>query len=153
MKYVTILLLLGFALGCNVVDPVSISGSVEGVSPEAFANAAVSILHEEGYTVETVDPVAGVVTTAWRDESSYASQTFLDVSRRTRISVVMDFYTHEVNVQMTKQKRGSEDPWRNDGLSDADRDRLRLILMRIQERVRLIAQREAEVVATKRSIW
>ena len=153
MKYVTILLLLGFALGCNVVDPVSISGSVEGVSPEAFANAAVSILHEEGYTVETVDPVAGVVTTAWRDESSYASQTFLDVSRRTRISVVMDFYTHEVNVQMTKQKRGSEDPWRNDGLSDADRTRLRLILMRIQERVRLIAQREAEVVATKRSIW
>ena len=153
MKYVMILLLLGFALGCNVVDPVSISGSVEGVSPEAFANAAVSILHEEGYTVETVDPVAGVVTTAWRDESSYASQTFLDVSRRTRISVVMDFYTHEVNVQMTKQKRGSEDPWRNDGLSDADRTRLRLILMRIQERVRLIAQREAEVVATKRSIW
>ena len=153
MKYVMILLLLGFALGCNVVDPVSISGSVEGVSPEAFANAAVSILHEEGYTIETVDPVAGVVTTAWRDESSYASQTFFDVSRRTRISVVMDFYTHEVNVQMTKQKRGSEDPWRNDGLSDADRDRLRLILMRIQERVRLIAQRESEVVATKRSIW
>ena len=153
MKYVTILLLLGFALGCNVVDPVSISGSVEKISPVAFANAAVSILHEEGYTVETVDPVAGVVTTGWRHESSYASQTFLDVSRRTRISVVMDFYTHEVNVQMTKQKRGSEDPWRNDGLSDADRDRLRLILMRIQERVRLIAQREAGVVATKRSIW
>ena len=153
MKYVVIFFFLSFAMGCNVVDPVSISGSVEGVSPEAFANAAVSILHEEGYTVETVDPVAGVVTTAWRDESSYASQTFLDVSRRTRISVVMDFYTHEVNVQMTKQKRGSEDPWRNDGLSDADRTRLRLILMRIQERVRLIAQREAGVVATKRSIW
>lgn len=153
MKYVVIFFCLSLVLGCNVVDPVTISGSVEGVSPEAFANAAVSILHEEGYTIETVDPVAGVVTTAWRDESSYASQTFFDVSRRTRISVVMDFYTHEVNVQMTKQKRGSEDPWRNDGLSDADRTRLRLILMRIQERVRLIAQREAGVVATKRSIW
>ena len=105
MKYVTILLLLGFALGCNVVDPVSISGSVEGVSPEAFANAAVSILHEEGYTVETVDPVAGVVTTAWRYESSYASQTFFDVSRRSRISVVMDFFTHEVKCADDQAKK------------------------------------------------
>lgn len=153
MKYVVIFFLVSFAMGCNVVDPVSISGSVEKISPEAFANAAVTILHEEGYTIETVDPVAGVVTTAWRDESSYASQTFLDVSRRTRISVVMDFFTHEINVQMTKQKRSSEDPWRNDGLSDADRDRLRLILARVQERIRLIAQQESEVVATKRSIW
>ena len=152
MKYVAILLLLGFSLGCNVVDPVSISGSVEKISSVAFANATVTILHEEGYTVETVDPVAGVVTTGWRYESSYASQTFFDVSRRSRISVVMDFFTHEVNVQMTKQKRSGGDPWRNNGLSDADRDRLRLILARIQERIRLIAQREG-VVATKRSIW
>ena len=151
MKYIAIFFLLGFAMGCDVVDPVSISGSVEQISPDAFANATVSILHEEGYTIETVDPVAGVVTTGWRDESSYASQTFLDVSRRTRISVVMDFFTHDVNVQMTKQKRSSEDPWRNDGLSGADRDRLQLILTRIQERIRLIAQREAG--ATKRSIW
>ena len=153
MKYVTILFLLGFSLGCNVVDPVSISGSVEEISPVAFANATVTILHEEGYTVETVDPVAGVVTTGWRHESSYASQTFFDVSRRTRISVVMDFLTHEVNVQMTKQKRSGGDPWRNNGLSDADRDRLQLILARIQERIRLISQRESDVVATKRSIW
>lgn len=153
MKYIVFFFLLSFAMGCNVVDPVSISGSVEEISPEAFANAAVSILHEEGYTVETVDSVAGVVTTGWRDESSYASQTFLDVSRRTRISVVMDFLTPEVNVQMTRQKKSSEDPWRNDGLSDADRDRLQLILARIQERIRLISQRESEVVATKRSIW
>lgn len=152
MKYVAILFLLGFALGCNVVDPVSISGSVEKISPVAFANAAVTILHEEGYTVETVDPMAGVVTTGWRHESSYASQTFFDVSRRTRISVVMDFFTQEINVQMTKQKRSGDDPWRNNGLSDADRDRLRLILARIQERIRLIAERE-EGVATKRSIW
>ena len=151
MKYVMIFFLMSFAMGCDVVDPVSISGSVEQISPDAFANATVSILHEEGYTIETVDPVAGVVTTGWRDESSYASQTFLDVSRRTRISVVMDFFTHDVNVQMTKQKRSSEDPWRNDGLSGADRDRLQLILARIQERIRLIAQREAG--ATKRSIW
>lgn len=153
MKYVTILLLLGFALGCNVVDPVSISGSVEKISPVAFANATVTILHEEGYTVETVDPMAGVVTTGWRYESSYASQTFFDVSRRSRISVVMDFFTHEINVQLTKQKRSGDDPWRNNGLSDADRDRLQLILVRIQERIRLIAQHEEGVVATKRSMW
>ena len=153
MKYVTILFLLGFVMGCNVVDPVSISGSVENISSEVFANAAVTILHEEGYTIETVDPVAGVVTTAWRDESSYASQTFFDVSRRTRISVVMDFFTQEINVQMTKQKRSGDDPWRNNGLSGADRDRLRLILARIQERIRLIAEREEGVVATKRGIW
>ena len=152
MKYVVIFFCLSFALGCNVVDPVSISGSVEKISPAAFANATVTILHEEGYTVETVDPIAGVVTTGWRHESSYASQTFFDISRRTRISVVMDFFTQEVNVQMTKQKRSGDDPWRNNGLSDADRDRLRLILVRIQERIRLIAQREG-VVATKRSIW
>lgn len=139
-------------MGCNVVDPVSISGAVEKISPAAFANATVTILHEEGYTVETVDPIAGVVTTGWRYESSYASQTFFDISRRTRISVVMDFFTQEVNVQLTKQKRSGDDPWRNNGLSDADRDRLRLILVRIQERIRLIAQREG-VVATKRSIW
>lgn len=31
MKYVTIFLLLGFSLGCNVVEPVSISGSVEQI--------------------------------------------------------------------------------------------------------------------------
>ncbi len=152
MKYVVIFFCLSLAMGCNVVDPVSISGSVEKISPAAFANATVTILHEEGYTVETVDPIAGVVTTGWRYESSYASQTFFDVSRRTRISVVMDFFTQEVNVQLTKQKRSGDDPWRNDGLSDADRDRLRLILVRIQERIRLIAQREG-VVATKRSIW
>ena len=152
MKYVVIFFLLSFSMGCNVVDPVSISGSVEKISPEAFANATVTILHEEGYTVETVDPVAGVVTTGWRHESSYVSQTFFDVSRRTRISVVMDFFTQEINVQMTKQKRSGDDPWRNNGLSDADRDRLRLILARIQERIRLIVQREG-VVATKRSIW
>ena len=153
MKYVTIFLLFGFSLGCNVVDPVSISGAVEEISPVAFANATVTILHEEGYTVETVDPMAGVVTTGWRHESSYASQTFFDVSRRTRISVVMDFYSSEVNVQMTKQKRNGDDPWRNNGLSDADRDQLRLLLARIQERIRLISQHEAGVVATKRSIW
>ena len=152
MKYVVIFFLLSFSMGCNVVDPVSISGSVEKISPEAFANATVTILHEEGYTIETVDPVAGVVTTGWRHESSYVSQTFFDVSRRTRISVVMDFFTQEINVQMTKQKRSGDDPWRNNGLSDTDRDRLRLILARIQERIRLIAQREG-VVATKRSIW
>ena len=145
MKYVIILFLLSFVIGCDVVEPTLLSGSVEEIPSEAFVNAAVSILHEEGYTIATVDHIAGLVTTEWRDESSYASQTFLDVSRRTRLSVVLDYYTYQVNVQMTKQKRGSEDPWRNDGLSSSDRDRMRLILVRIQQRAQAIAQRDVVV--------
>ena len=150
MKYFILFLLVSFVMGCNVVDPTLLSGPVEEIPPEAFVNATVSILHEVGYTIQTVDHVAGLVTTEWRDESSYASQSFRDLSRRSRISVVLDFYTHNVNVQMTKQKRGSEDPWRNDGLSYADRDRMELILVRIQERARAIAQREAETVVANR---
>jgi len=152
MKYIILFCLLSLVIGCSVVGPTSLSGPVEEIPREAFVNAAVSILHEEGYTVEAVDHVAGLVTTEWRDESSYASQAFWDVSRRTRIAVVLDFYTYNINVQMTKQKRGNEDPWRNDGLSNSDRDRMKLILVRIQERARAIDQRESEVVVAKRSI-
>ena len=152
MKYIIIFILASLVIGCNVVDPTSLSGPVEEIPSEAFVNATVSILHEEGYTVEAVDHVAGLITTEWRDESSYASQTFWDVSRRTRIAVVLDFYTNSINVQMTKQKRDNADAWRNDGLSNGDRDRMELILVRIQERARAIGQREAEAVVTKRNI-
>ena len=142
MKCVVIFFFFGFAIGCDVVDPTSLTGPIENISPEALINATVSVLHEEGYTIATADHVAGVVTTAWRDESSFASQAFLDISRRTRISVVIDFSTYEISVQMTKQKKDSDDPWRNDDLSNSDRDRLQSILSRIQARAKNVAQRE-----------
>lgn len=126
-------------LGCDVVQPALLTGSVEEISPGSFVNATVSILYEEGYTVDSVDKEAGLVTSHWRDESSYASQNFLDRSRRTRISVVFDFFTKHVKVQMTKQKKEGEDPWRNDGLSENDRNRMQVILSRIQERAQYIS--------------
>ena len=97
-----------FLVGCDVVGPSLLTGSVAEISPGSFVNATVSILYEEGYTVDSVDREAGLVTSHWRDESSYASQNFLDRSRRTRISVVFDFYTQNVKVQMTKQKKEGE---------------------------------------------
>ncbi|MGA1197078.1 MAG: hypothetical protein ACO36I_11345 [Candidatus Latescibacterota bacterium] len=134
-----------FLIGCDVVEPSLLTGSVAEISPGSFINATVSILYEEGYTVDSVDREAGLVTSHWRDESSYASQNFLDRSRRTRISVVFDFYTQSVKVQMTKQKKEGDDPWRNDGLSDNDRNRMQVILSRIQERAQYIASDEAVV--------
>lgn len=127
-------------VGCDVVEPSLLTGSVQEISSGAFVNATVSVLYEEGYTVDTADQQAGLVTTHWRDESSYASQNFLDRSRRTRISVVFDFFTKHVKVQMTKQKKEGDDPWRNDGLSDNDRNRMQSILGRIQERAQAISQ-------------
>ena len=142
MKCVVIFIFFGFALGCDVVDPTTLTGTVEKIAPEAFVNATVTLLTEEGYTIATVDHVAGLVTTDWRDESSFASQAFLNISRRTRISVVIDFQSYQVNVQMTKQKKDGEDPWRNDGLSNDDRNRMQSILRRIQDRARAVAGRE-----------
>ena len=127
-------------VGCDVVEPSLLAGSVEEISPGSFVNATVSILYEEGYTVDSVDQEAGLVTSHWRDESSFAGQNFLDRSRRTRISVVFDFYTKNVKVQMTKQKKEGDDPWRNDGLSENDRNRMQVILSRIQERSVAIGQ-------------
>ena len=141
MKRVLMVMVMGLALGCDVVDPTTLTGGVEKIAPEAFVNATVAILTEEGYTIATADHVAGLVTTEWRDESSFASQAFLNISRRTRISVVIDFQSYQVNVQMTKQKKDSEDPWRNDGLSNDDRNRMQSILRRIQDRARAVAGR------------
>ena len=139
MRFLILFLMLPFVLGCDVVQPATLAGSVDEIAPEAFVNATVSVLVEEGYTVLNADQLAGLVTTDWRDESSFAGQAFLDVSRRTRISVVFDFYTRNVTVQMTKQKKQGEDPWRNDGLSDSDRARMQSILSRIQARAQAIA--------------
>lgn len=142
MKCVVMLMAMGLAMGCDVVDPTTLTGAVEKIAPETFVNATVTILTEEGYTIATSDHVAGLVTTEWRDESSFASQAFLNISRRTRISVVIDFQSYEVNVQMTKQKKDGEDPWRNDGLSNGDRNRMQSILRRIQDRARAVAGSE-----------
>lgn len=140
-KYVWILLPF-LMVGCDVVEPSLLTGSVAEISPGSFINATVSVLYEEGFTVDSVDKDAGLVTTHWRDGSSYASQNFLDRSRRTRISVVFDFFTKNVKVQMTKQKKEGDDPWRNDGLSDNDRNLMQVILGRIQERAMAISGQE-----------
>lgn len=132
-------------MGCDVVEPSLLTGSVSDISSGSFVNATVSVLYEEGYTVDSVNQEAGLVTTHWRDESSYAGQNFLDRSRRTRISVVFDFFTKNVKVQMTKQKKEGEDPWRNDGLSDNDRNLMQSILGRIQERAQAMVGQEVIV--------
>jgi len=139
------ILLVALLVGCDVVEPTLLTGSVEEISSEAFVNAAVSVLHEEGYTVVTADRLAGVVTTDWRDESSFAGQVLLDTSKRTRISVVMDFFTLELKVQMTKQKADGDLPWRNDDLSNGDRSRMQNILSRIQSRARAIQAQEGDL--------
>jgi hypothetical protein len=131
-------------IACDVVEPSLLTGSVAEISSGSYVNATVSILYEEGYTVDSVDKEAGLVTSHWRDESSYAGQNFLDQSHRSRISVVYDFYTKNVKVQMTKQKKEGDDPWRNDGLSDNDRNRMQSILSRIQERAQYMASTVAE---------
>jgi len=134
-------------IGCDVVKPTLLTGSVDEIPPEAFVNAAVSVLHQEGYTVLMADRLGGIVTTDWRDESSFASQAFLDISRRTRMSVVMDFLTHELQVQMTKQKKEGDLPWRNDGLSETDRQQMRLILERIRSKARAIHNQQGQTLA------
>ncbi|MDA0710468.1 MAG: hypothetical protein O3B73_09720 [bacterium] len=145
MKIKFMCLLPFLFLGCDVVQPSLLTGSVAEISSASFVNATVSVLYEEGYTVDTVDKEAGLVTSHWLDASSFAGQNFLDRSHRSRVSVVFDFYTQNVKVQMTKQKKEGEDPWRNDGLSEKDRNRLQAILSRIQERAVSIAANEALV--------
>jgi len=122
-----------------------ITGSVvEDVSPDALVNASVSVLQSQGYTVIIADRAGGVVTTDWRDESSFAGQVFLDRSHRTRISVVVDFSTSELKVQMTKQKKEGDLPWRNEDLSDGDRARMRSILEMIQSRAQTLESQQPE---------
>jgi len=83
-----------------------------------------------------VDREIGLVTTGWRDASSFAGQVFLETSHRTRISVVVDFQANQVNVQMTKQVQEGDNPWRNDDLSGSDYRDAQEILNAIQESVR-----------------
>ena len=135
MRYFLASILILSLAGCDVVGPTLLTGPVAGdASTDAVINASVSVLQQEGYTVITADRNTGVVTTDWRAESSYAGQIFLDTSRRTRISLVLDFFTDQIQVQMTKQKKEGESPWRNDDLSDNDRSQMQIILNRVQER-------------------
>ncbi len=138
MKQVSVLCVLAFVVSCDVVRPSSVTAPVEDVNPDALVNAAVVILSNEGYTIETAEPATGVITTGWREESSFVSQNFLGVSRRKRVSVIYDLLSGEVSVQMTKQKKEDDQAWRTDGLSGDDRDEMDRILTRIQERAVLI---------------
>ncbi len=122
MKAFTPILLLFILAGCDVVDPTLIGGPVvEGVTAGELINASVTVLQEQGYTVISADREVGVVTTDWRDESSFVDQHLLDESHRSRVSVVVDFYSNTLTVQMTKQIKDGGNSWRNDGLSGKTR--------------------------------
>ncbi len=139
MKAHILMILLLAVAACDVVDPTLIGGPVSpDATPGELVNATVVVLRTNGYTMDMIDRESGVVTTAWRDESSFMGQVFLDESHRTRISVVVDFFAGNVSVQMTKQVRDGEAPWRNDDLSGGDRRRVEGILAQIQERARAI---------------
>lgn len=144
MRAHILLVLLLVLAACDVVDPTLIGGPVSpGATPGELVNATVVVLQTNGYTLDMIDRESGVVTTAWRDESSFMGQIFLEESHRTRISVVVDFFAGNVSVQMTKQVRDGEAPWRNDDLSGGDRRRVEGILTQIQERARAIQERQA----------
>lgn len=138
-------MLLFFAMaGCGVIDPTLINGPVsEGITPGELLNAAVVTLQEQGYTVIVADREGGVVTTDWRDESSAVDRILLGEFHRTRVSVTVDFYTRNVAVQMTRQIKEGDSPWRNEGLSNGDRTRIQNILSRIQSRARAVHEGQA----------
>ena len=122
-------------IGCDVVQPTLLSGPLdENVDAGRLLNASVAVLQRQGYTVTAASPTAGLVTTAWRDESSFAEQVLMDRSYRTRISVVVDMLTRHLSVQMTKQVKDGDLPWRNHDLSGGDRRRAQNILSQIQAR-------------------
>jgi uncharacterized lipoprotein len=122
-------------IGCDVVDSTLLSGPIGGgVEANHLLNASVVVLQQQGYAVLTADQAAGLVTTDWRDESSYSDQVFLDRSYRTRVSVVVDGLDRNLTVQMTKQVKDGDHPWRNHDLSGNDYRRAQTILSMIQTR-------------------
>jgi uncharacterized lipoprotein len=131
-------LLLVFCLGligCDVVDSTLVSGPIAGdVEADRLLNASVVVLQQQGYAVLTADRAVGLVTTDWRDESSFSDQVFLDRSYRTRVSVVVDGLDRALTVQMTKQVKDGDHPWRNHDLSGNDYRRAQTILSMIQTR-------------------
>ena len=109
------------------MDPTSLGGPVaEGLATSELVSVSVIVLQNEGYTVITADSEAGVVTTDWRAESSFAGQVLLQESHRTRISVVVDLSTHNLSVQITRQVKDGDAPWRNRRLTGKDNSRLRI---------------------------
>ena len=128
-----LLLIFSMALtGCDVVDPTLLSGPIAAdVEDDRLLNASVVILQQQGYAVLTADRAAGLVTTDWRDESSFSDQVFLNRSYRTRVSVVIDGLDRNLTVQMTKQVKEGDFPWRSHDLSGSDNRRARNILSMI----------------------
>jgi hypothetical protein len=146
MKQIGLLWLLILAVSCDVVRPTTITAPVDDVTPDALVNASIVILTQEGYTIATAEATSGLITTEWREESSFASQHLLGISRRKRVSIIYDLLTGQVTVQMTKQKMEDNHAWRTDGLSGNDRDELDRILGRVQERAQLIRASESASV-------
>jgi hypothetical protein len=138
-RHLASLLFLAATTGCDVALPVDLTASFAfQTGPEAVVDAAVPVLTDEGYTVLSADRRTGFVTTDWREESSFASQALLGLSKRTRLSVVFDPVTVSVMVQMTSQKKDGDAPWRTDDLSSGDRAVQARVLRRIQDRVSLL---------------
>lgn len=128
------------AAACDIVEPSLVTSPVTAdVSSEEILNTAAVVLLREGYTVEALDTRAGILATSWLDESSYADQVFLDMSRRSRIAIVFDLRLRQLDVQMTVQKKDGDLPWRNDDLSGGERRRLDQIVASIQDRIGPVA--------------
>jgi hypothetical protein len=121
---------------CDVVAPSRVTAPIESdATPMSILNAAAVVLLREGYAVAALEPDVGILTTGWQDETSFSDQVFLDTSRRSRISVVLDFNLRQLDVQMTVQKKDADYPWRNDDLSGRERNRLTSIVEAIQDRI------------------
>lgn len=146
MKQLGLMLLLTVVISCDVVRPTTIMAPVEDVAPDALVNASIVILTQEGYTISTAEASSGLITTDWREESSFVSQNLLGVSRRKRVSIIYDLLSGHVSVQMTKQKKEEGHAWRTDGLSGDDRNEMARILTRVQERAQLIQSLDFEPV-------
>ena len=139
MKAFTPILLLFTFIGCDIIDPILVSGLIAAdVTTGELLNASAVVLQQQGYTVLAADRDAGIVTTAWRDQSSFVDQVLLERSYRTRISVVVDLFTRNVSVQIIRQVKDTGAPWRNDILTYEDRSRVQTILSQILFRARAI---------------
>lgn len=132
---VIMVLLTGLA-GCDVVAPTRLTSPIgNDASPASVLNAAAVVLQREGYTIAALEPEIGVLSTGWLDETSYADQVFFETSRRSRVSVVLDFLQGQLDVQMTVQKKEYDLPWRNDDLNGGERRRLEGMVEAIQGRI------------------
>lgn len=125
-------------LGCDAASPRNITGSVvEDVDPDVLMNAAVVVLIKNKFSIATSDAAAGLVTTNWRSETSWADQVMWGQAYQIRATVVVDFFSNEVTVQMERQVKeyldeGEYSPWRTVGVHKEDKQLAKLILTEIQ---------------------